>query len=182
MDIIPVIQVVHTFQILFSKDTKQILSDICRELQFRGDLNNFIFPLETEGQMWQVPPPLSEVNSYRVPWDQELNADRAYFFLLADMAIFEEIVALATRQPVDLRPMGSLPQFHTHITLGICWVPGTDLLYTVSTLSHSVRDLQLQVDVLEERLRSLRGTVMTMAQHLMGRPPTRADRPLEDAP
>ena len=59
---------------------------------------------------------------------------------------------------------------------------GTDLLYTVSTLRHSVRDLQLQVDVLEERLRSLRGTVMTMAQRLMGRPPDRANRPLEDAP
>ena len=118
---------------------------------------------------------MTEVNSFWTPWDQPLNSEKNYFFLVPELRVFEDLVAqatAATAQPVDLRPPNSLPQFHTHVSLSICLVPSTDLLFALFLMNVTMRTMQEQMDRMDLRSRALRGSAVTLAGGLASPTPS----------
>ena len=103
MDLIPAVQVLHTFQIIFSTEEEKTLNDVCRRLRLDGDLNNFIFPLEVAQAVGGAPPPLSEVDALWTPWDVTLKPEKCYFWLIPELRVFEDLTNHVNVNPVDLR-------------------------------------------------------------------------------
>ena len=122
------------------------------------EINEWVLPLELPRDH-TVLPPVDRWNACSIPWDTELDRQKALVFLLCDRTLFQDLRAYCIRAMngiIDLRTGHSLRSAGSTTRFTLALVPPGDLVYRICTLTQEVGSLTDQAMELRESIRHLR--------------------------
>eukprot|EP00435_Cladocopium_sp_Y103_P021061 s285_g5.t1 len=148
------------------------------------DVNNHILPIKFP-LSHPRPPPLQELASSWVPWDEPLNPTFQYALIITDLSMFRRCAFQVSDVPhqrvltLSDAPYGPMAS----ISMWLVWPPMTDLLYQVHSLDNRVQELERNLSrehhargALERTVSILRSDIAILIETACAATPALADR------